>query len=1120
MNRMKKRILSLVLVLFILSTLITALPTTVSAASSGTCGDNLTWTLDDMGTLTINGTGEMAHYGDVAPWDSKREYIKSVIIKNGVTSISEKVFYECTNLTSVTIGNDVTIIYYGAFEGCVSLTSVTIGSGVTRISNDVFYGCHNLTDVYITDIAKWCNIVFVNSFANPLWYAVKLYLNGEIVTDIIVPDGVPSIGAAAFHGYRNLKSVIIPDSATSIGACAFSQCTNLTSVTIGSGVTSIGDCAFQDCHSLKSVIIHDSVTSIGDGAFSYCFNLGDIYYSGTEEEWGRISIGSYVFYSKNVTIHFNSQNVPVFSVSMMSPSATMKVGDTKQLIANVLPQTATNKTLTWSTNNPLVATVNTNGVVTAKGPGKATITAKSSNGKSASCTVNVLASNDIKYDKYFYGFQNTHDAFGYKYHIEGTKKVSDEGIKFERYIQAGHCIAVASLLSLRKWSGNCFGMSASSVLFFKDILQEKRYWGSANYPCDLFAPNADETTATEEEQGLVRLRQMIELFQVVLCPKKTFNATDVAAEIDKGNPVVLSMYEELFKNGHSVVLYNYTKTGEVYTFDIYDCGRYVTQLTVDNDNYKFAIDKDYGRNEGDVPSWNSFFEYATYNDILGVYNKIKTNNNGGAASLFSIRQEPTYTYVFRSAENMTITNSLGQISTIIDGEVSGEIEDIKVIPSSYLAEEPTYTIILPTDTYTIVGSGDEEITTSFADDYMSASVTAKSSTPITISSDLKEISVDAATGEEYDITYTTYDNIFDEMNLSGTATGTVTTNLNDTDISISGVNTLTASASVSDSVVSANSDSLSNSNEITVKCEETDSVATIQLLSAGTELTEKTALPERLTVAAPAYDLESGTYTEGQVLNFTKDDETIIYYTTDGSIPSADNGIIYSLPIEINKSMTIKAISTKYGYSDSEIVELNYTLPEVDMPQANLESGEYDKVITVELTTGNYEDAIYYTLDGSSPLENGILYTVPINISEDTYLQAYTLRNGCISEVSEYEYTVSPTYPFYFSNSLTNQDGEIITPDNIADITKVKMTLSKLHTGDHTGTFMIAFYGADNRLLYVKSKQATISEETDEVEIDITDDVSSAHKIKAFAWKDLSSIQPICEALEETIIVA
>ncbi len=804
-------------------------------------------------------------------------------------------------------------------------------------------------------------------------------------------------------------------------------------------------------------------------------------------------------------------NISVSSVSMMSPAATIKVGDTYRAMAYCMPTNAADKALTWSTNNPLVATVNNNGVVTAKGPGKATITAKSSNGKIASCIVTVTSVENKYYGDYKYPFMNHADSFGYSNEKDAAGKVIKINYKIpkERYLQLGYTEQKAKN-SVKTWGGNCFGMSMSSILFYKNILKEENYHINGLYeekpslPAYLLWPNKNK-----------KLREMIELLHISQnlnsATAKPFKLNNVMNELSAGKPIILGMYEKGRKKGHAIVINDCSQKDSQYNLEFYDCGYYITSITCDSDSQITLTCTQ------DAPNWK-IFEYYSYDDIYDTYLSILKHGKD-SVTLFTSKEITSYTQIIVPANDMEISNLQEKKLNIQDGEIFNDIEDVKVIPSSYLADEQTYTIILPTDTYTIAGSGDEVITTSFADDYMSASVTAKSSTPITISSDLKEISVDTATDEEYDITYTTYDNIFDEMTLSGTATGTVISKLNDTDITITGVNTLTASASVSDVVVSTNSNSLSNSDEITVKCEETDSGATIQILSADAELTDKTSLPERLTVDTPAYDLVSGTYTEGQVLNFTKDDDTIIYYTTDGSIPSANNGIIYSLPIDINKSMTVKALSTKYGYLDSEIVELNYTLPEVDMPQANVEPGEYDKVITVELSTGNYEDTIYYTLDGSSPLENGILYTVPINISEDAYLQTYTLRNGCISEISEYEYTVTPTYPFYFSNSLTNQDGEIITSDNIADVTKVKMTLSKLHTGDHSGIFLIAFYGADNRLIYVNYKTATISEDIDEVEIDITEDVSSSYKVKAFAWKDLSSIQPICDALEENIII-
>ncbi|MBR2832635.1 MAG: leucine-rich repeat protein, partial [Oscillospiraceae bacterium] len=223
--------------------------------TSGECGAdgaNVTWTLDDECTLTINGEGAMANYYlflNEAPWYSYRANIQTVVIESGVISIGGVAFSGCSGLTSVTIPDSVTSIGGSAFSGCSGLTSVTI------------------------------------------------------------PDSVTSIGGSAFSGCSGLTSVTIPDSVTSIGGSAFYGCSGLTSVTIPDSVTSIGYQAFRDCSSLTSVTIPDSVTSIGESAFRNCSSLADVYYSGSEEDWNEITIDNSNEYNNpllNATIHFTS----------------------------------------------------------------------------------------------------------------------------------------------------------------------------------------------------------------------------------------------------------------------------------------------------------------------------------------------------------------------------------------------------------------------------------------------------------------------------------------------------------------------------------------------------------------------------------------------------------------------------------------------------------------------------------------------------------------------------------------------------------------------------------------------------------------------------------------------
>ena len=199
-----------------------------------------------------------------------------LVIPDSVTSIGDSAFSGCNSLASITIPDSVTSIGDDAFRNCSSLTSITIPDSVTSTGYDVFSGCNRLTNVYITDLAKWCGISFGDSNSNPLYYAHQLYLNGTLITDLVIPDGVTSISKYVFSGCSSLTSITIPNSVTSIGNDAFYDCSGLTSITIPNSVTSIGGGAFYGCTGLANITIPDSVTSIGNYVFKGCSSLASI----------------------------------------------------------------------------------------------------------------------------------------------------------------------------------------------------------------------------------------------------------------------------------------------------------------------------------------------------------------------------------------------------------------------------------------------------------------------------------------------------------------------------------------------------------------------------------------------------------------------------------------------------------------------------------------------------------------------------------------------------------------------------------------------------------------------------------------------------------------------------
>ncbi len=337
-------------------------------------GNEINWTLDENGVLTISGTGKMYNYFDHdAPWEADKLKIKKVVIEKGVTKIGAHSFCGCKNLDSVMIPASV------------------ISSGKEAFCCDN-YGGH-VNKVYIEDIKSWCNIEFQDVRANPLIFDTKLYLNNNLVENLVIPEDMAEIGWAAFYGCSSIKTVsipsamtgeywyifnscnnleeivvdndnptycsidgnlfskdkkmiyqfcngkkdtkyIVPDSVTQIGDEAFFNCTNLQYVILPDSLTIIGNSCFNGCTSLKEIKIPNSVTEISwwtfsrcksltnitipntvveiyDNAFNSCANLSDIYYFGTPSEWNDIVVGTNNNAFSNAKVHFSFTDTTV-----------------------------------------------------------------------------------------------------------------------------------------------------------------------------------------------------------------------------------------------------------------------------------------------------------------------------------------------------------------------------------------------------------------------------------------------------------------------------------------------------------------------------------------------------------------------------------------------------------------------------------------------------------------------------------------------------------------------------------------------------------------------------------------------------------------------------------------
>ncbi len=279
---MKRKILS-VLVLTVAALMLFGITAFAepAAVDTGSCGENLTYSFYDDGSLVIVGTGDMTNYVDYyyyVPWYSYSDDITDVLIDETVTSIGSYAFYLCRNLKSVTLPDSIISIGNDAFSSCRSLESITIPNSVTSIGNSAFSDCSKLESVTIG-------------------------------------NKVESIGNSAFEYCSKLESVVIPDSVISIGDDAFFYCNSLKNVTIGKRLTNIGDRPFSSCNSLVNIIVDEDNCNFSSDEYGVLFNKDKTtlirYPRGNERAEfivpnGVVSIDDYAFYGcsylKNIAL--------------------------------------------------------------------------------------------------------------------------------------------------------------------------------------------------------------------------------------------------------------------------------------------------------------------------------------------------------------------------------------------------------------------------------------------------------------------------------------------------------------------------------------------------------------------------------------------------------------------------------------------------------------------------------------------------------------------------------------------------------------------------------------------------------------------------------------------------
>lgn len=378
-----------------------------------------------LGTAAFEGTGlthvtipDTVHQVDPAVFQNCTKLV-SVKLPAGLAEIDQYMFANCISLQHVDMPDTITKINIYAFHNCTSLTSLALPKGLTSLSVGCFEKCYNLQHVVVPPSVISFPKDDVGVY-NPFKYSpVTVYVEKRSTADKFFNNNLQELQASATANGGSLKVVTLDSVADpasiDVGSLGLMDAGKKVSV---AGNFPIG--SYLDVQPLTSGSAHNTFANQANGKAFTAYSLALLPSGAAANGPFTLTIGKPSEYSSSASLYAadgalqtdfaddcftatisalgpvalidtkeSTGSTEVTSVTLNKSALSLEVGKTGKLSATVLPNSATNKSVSWSSNNEAVATVSTNGTVTAHKAGTAVITARTANGKSASCTVTV-----------------------------------------------------------------------------------------------------------------------------------------------------------------------------------------------------------------------------------------------------------------------------------------------------------------------------------------------------------------------------------------------------------------------------------------------------------------------------------------------------------------------------------------------------------------------------------------------------------------------------------------------------------------------------------------------------------------------------------------------------------